>query len=87
MPKAVVLSDKARTAIGSIARHKIRFQTMKDEFAKANQCVVCPSCGTMVDKNAAYCSACGAKMAPDEEAGGGEDAPDTKDTDGLIPID
>lgn len=56
------------------------------EFAKANQCVVCPSCGTMVDKNAAYCSACGAKMAPDEEAGG-EDAPDTKDTDGLIPID
>lgn len=86
MPKAVVLSDKARTAIGSIARHKIRFQTMKDEFAKANQCVVCPSCGTMVDKNAAYCSACGAKMAPDEEAGG-EDAPDTKDTDGLIPID
>ena len=77
VPKAVVLTDRARTLIGSIARHKLRYGEMRDSYAKSRGCVVCPSCGAKMPKGE------NADAAPDGDA---PEQTETK-TDGTIPID
>lgn len=90
-PKAVVLTDEARTLIGSIARHKFRYNEMRDRYAKSRGCVVCPSCGALIGKESAFCPSCGAKMPEGENADAAPDgdAPEQTETktDGTIPID
>lgn len=91
VPKAVVLTDRARTLIGSIARHKLRYNEMRDRYAKSRGCVVCPSCGALIGKESAFCPSCGAKMPEGENADAAPDgdAPEQTETktDGTIPID
>lgn len=90
-PKAVVLTDEARTLIGSIARHKFRYNEMRDRYAKSRGCVVCPSCGALIGKESAFCPSCGAKMPEGKNADAAPDgdAPEQTETktDGTIPID
>ncbi|MDO4337988.1 MAG: zinc ribbon domain-containing protein [Eubacteriales bacterium] len=66
--KGEALDDEQRSLCEQIAMHKERILKYKDSLADMKGKKICPSCQRALDRDAAFCSYCGASCARPEEA-------------------
>lgn len=56
------VSDEAAEDIAAIITALAGIDTLNQQINEIKGCVNCPSCGTAVDGNSAFCPKCGAKI-------------------------
>lgn len=55
-------ADAAKPILDDIEEKRNQLEEIKKEVAKARNKKLCPKCNGPIDKNAAYCNSCGAKI-------------------------